>query len=186
MQFLPIRPVAYNFIFIPCGVPLRTVIWAISSAGRALDPQSRGRRFDPDIVHHFPSGKSVFADFPDFLFMQRRRWRLRSACASVARCSFLRWMYCCVMSSCSGMDLAKLTPLRLSMAVHSAVADGGDVPLYDDPYAVPVGCDTDPRSRLCGRWSSAGYRLWRNQQCNFEKDRFSIKGQGQHQFWCCP
>ena len=30
----------------------KAVIWARSSAGRAPDPQSGGRRFDPGRVHH--------------------------------------------------------------------------------------------------------------------------------------
>ena len=32
--------------------PLRVTIWRISSAGRALALQARGRRFEPCILHH--------------------------------------------------------------------------------------------------------------------------------------
>ncbi len=32
--------------------PVRVIFWRISSAGRALALQARGRRFDPVILHH--------------------------------------------------------------------------------------------------------------------------------------
>jgi hypothetical protein len=46
---------------------------AHSSAGRALAWHARGRRFDPDWVHHFPPHTPHILETPDFRFSAMRR-----------------------------------------------------------------------------------------------------------------